>query len=97
MIAASNTLLSILCIVVTAYWIILLVKVVLSWAMLFGFRPPLSGPVRALIDLLDDVTEPVLKPLRTLIPPVRAGGMGLDLSVVVAFVILIVLQQVVCR
>jgi YggT family protein len=97
MIAASNTLLSILCIVITVYWIILLVKVVLSWAMLFGFRPPLSGPLRALIDLLDDVTEPVLKPLRALIPPVRAGGMGLDLSVVVAFVILIVLQQVVCR
>ena len=97
MIAASNALLSILCIVVTVYWIILLVKVVLSWAMLFGFRPPLSGPFRALIDLLDDVTEPVLRPLRNLIPPVRAGGMGLDLSIVVAFVILIVLQQVVCR
>lgn len=97
MIAASSALLSVLCIVITVYWVILLVRVILSWAMLFGFRPPLSGPLRAVIDLLDDVTEPVLKPLRSLIPPVRAGGMGLDLSIVVAFVILIVLQQVVCR
>lgn len=97
MIAASSALLSVLCIVITVYWVILLARVILSWAMLFGFRPPLSGPLRAIIDLLDDVTEPVLKPLRGLIPPVRAGGMGLDLSIVVAFVILIVLQQVVCR
>ncbi len=97
MIAASSALLSILCIVITVYWVILLARVILSWAMLFGFRPPLSGPLRAIIDLLDDVTEPVLKPLRGLIPPMRAGGMGLDLSIVVAFVILIVLQQIVCR
>jgi YggT family protein len=97
MIAASSALLSVLCIVITVYWVILLARVILSWALLFGFRPPLSGPLRAIIDLLDDVTEPVLKPLRSLIPPVRAGGMGLDLSIVVAFVILIVLQQVVCR
>ncbi len=97
MIAASSALLSVLCIVITVYWVILLARVILSWALLFGFRPPLSGPFRAIIDLLDDVTEPVLKPLRSLIPPVRAGGMGLDLSIVVAFVILIVLQQVVCR
>ena len=43
--------------------------------------------------IVEDVTEPVLKPLRALIPPVRAGGMGLDLSMIVAFVILFVLRQ----
>jgi YggT family protein len=44
------------------------------------------------LDVLDDVTEPVLRPLRALIPPIRAGGMGLDLSIIVAFVILAVLR-----
>jgi YggT family protein len=92
MIAAESVVLDVLCVVITVYTIILLVKVLVSWALMFGFRPPISGPFRWIIDLLDDVTEPVLRPLRALIPPVRAGGMGLDLSVIVAFVILAVLR-----
>jgi YggT family protein len=92
MIAADSALLTVLCIVLTAYTFILLIMVILSWAVAFGFRPPLSGPGRTLLDLLDDVTQPVLRPLRALIPPVRAGGMGFDVSVIVAFVILAVLR-----
>jgi YggT family protein len=84
--------LSVLCVLITVYTIILFVKVIASWAVLFGVRPPIAGPMRWAFELLDDVTEPVLRPLRALIPPVRAGGVGLDLSVIVAFVILAVLR-----
>jgi YggT family protein len=92
MIAAANALLDVLCIILTIYTVILFVRVILSWAELLGFRRPYSGPIRALLDLMDDVTEPVLRPLRRLIPPLRAGAVGLDLSVLVAFVILAVLH-----
>jgi YggT family protein len=92
----SNPAIDIVCILLTIFWVILLIRVIVSWAYLFGFRPPLYGPIRKALDLLDAVTEPVLRPLRQLIPPVRAGGMGLDLSVIVAFVILIVLQRALC-
>jgi YggT family protein len=92
MTAADNAALNVLCVVVTVYTIILFVKVIVSWVVLFGVRPPISGPLRWVFDLLDDVTEPILRPLRALIPPVRAGGVGLDLSVIVAFVILAVLR-----
>jgi YggT family protein len=92
MIAAQSALLTVLCLVVTVYTIVLFVKVLVSWAFLFGFRPPYSGPLRWILDLLDDVTEPVLRPLRAVIPPVRAGGVGLDISIIVAFVILAVLR-----
>jgi YggT family protein len=88
--------LDLVCIILTVFWILLLVRVIVSWAYLFGFRPPMYGPVRKILDLLQAVTEPVLRPLRALIPPVRAGGMGLDLSILVAFVILIVLRQALC-
>jgi YggT family protein len=84
---------SIVCLVLSAFTFILFVRVIVSWAYLFGFRPPISGAFRKALDLLDDVTEPVLRPLRALIPPVRAGGMGLDLSVLIAFVILFVLRS----
>jgi YggT family protein len=82
----------IVCVVLTAYTIILFIRVLVSWAYLFGFRPPYSGPLRTVLDLLEDVTEPVLRPLRALIPPIRAGGVGLDLSIIIAFVILAVLR-----
>jgi YggT family protein len=92
----TNVGLDIVCIVLTIFWILLLVRVIVSWAYLFGFRPPMYGPFRKVLDLLQAVTEPVLRPLRALIPPLRAGGMGLDLSILVAFVILIVLRQALC-
>jgi YggT family protein len=93
MTAAENALLNILCVALTVYTILLFVRVIISWATMFGFRPPYSGPFRTVLDLLEDVTEPVLRPLRALIPPIRAGGVGLDLSIIIAFVILAVLRQ----
>ena len=93
LVSANNAVISILCVVLNIYTIVLFIRVVVSWAYLFGFRPPYTGPVRTVLDLLEDVTEPVLTPLRAVIPPVRAGGMGLDLSMIVAFVILFVLRQ----
>jgi len=89
----SNPALDILCIVLTIYWIVLFARVIVSWASVFGMRPPVAGPLRTILDLLEDVTEPVLRPLRAVIPMVRAGGMGLDLSILVAFVILAVLRM----
>jgi len=89
---AKSALMDIVCVVLTVYTFILFIRVLVSWAFLFGFRPPYSGPLRTVLDLLDDVTEPVLRPLRALIPPIRAGGVGLDLSIIIAFVILAVLR-----
>ena len=92
MTVAQSAVMDIVCVVLTAYTIILFIRVLVSWAFLFGFRPPYSGPLRTALDLLDDVTEPVLRPLRALIPPIRAGGVGLDLSIIIAFVILAVVR-----
>jgi len=92
MICASNQTLGVICVVLTIYTLVLFVRVILSWALVLGFRPPISGPFRTVVDAVDGVTEPVLKPLRALIPPVRAGGIGLDLSIIIAFVILFVLR-----
>lgn len=93
MIAAANPLLRLLCVALTVAWIVLLVRVVLSWLELAGLRPPATGPLRSAYDLLFDVTDPVLAPLRRIVPPT---GM-FDLSVVVAFLIIFVLQTAFCR
>jgi YggT family protein len=33
------------------------------------------------------VTEPVLRPIRRILPPVRAGGMAIDLSILVVILV----------
>jgi YggT family protein len=97
MFAAVNAFQRLFCIALSVYTLILLVKVVLSWLPLLGVRMPISGPARTAIDLVDDVTEPVLRPLRGAIAPVRIGAVGLDLSVMILFVILLVLWTAFCQ
>jgi YggT family protein len=92
MIAQRSALVDLVCVVITVFTILLFVRVLVSWAFVFGFRPPISGPWRKLLDLLDDVTEPVLRPLRAMIPPIRAGAVGIDLSIIIAFVVLAVIR-----
>jgi YggT family protein len=93
MISAGNPIGRLVCIALSVFWIILLIRVIVSWIELAGWRPPLTGPLRTLFELLFDVTEPVLRPIRRILPP--AGP--LDLSVIVAFLIIFVLQNAICR
>ena len=74
--------LHILAYVVEAYVIVLIGRALLSW---LPARPGtlLFRVVRA----LDSITEPVLRPIRRILPPVRAGGMGIDLSIIVVVVV----------
>lgn len=92
MIGAANPFLRLVCVALTIYSLILLVRVILSWIELAGVRPPVAGPLRSAYELLFDVTDPVLIPLRRIVPP--AGP--LDLSVLVAFIIIFVLQSALC-
>ncbi len=41
-----------------------------------------------------DVCEPFLRVFRGLLPAVRLGGMGLDLSPIIAFIVLIIVERV---
>ncbi len=63
---------------VELYVIILIVRALLSW---FPTTPDtmLAKVTRA----MDAITEPVLRPIRRVLPPLRAGGMGIDLSILV--------------
>jgi YggT family protein len=79
---------TLLCSVLWVATLLLLLRVVLSWLEFFGVRRPIVGPLRSAWDLLFTLTEPILRPLRKIIPP---AGM-FDISVVVAFVIIFVLR-----
>jgi YggT family protein len=81
-----------ICLALFVFMLLLLVRVILSWMQFAGWRPPIGGPLRAGFDVVTDVTEPPLRLLRRVVPP--AGV--LDLSVLVAFVVILVLRRVFC-
>ncbi len=90
-VAPDNAVTRIICVAITIYWFILFARIIWSW-----FPVPYAGPGKTLHTLLMDLTDPVLRPLSKLLPPIRAGAVGLDLSPIIAFVILMVLRTAIC-
>ena len=70
------------------YFYVLLARLILSWFP----NPPEA--LRPLYGFLFTITDPPLRLVRPLIPPVRMGGMALDLSPILILVLLQVLIAV---
>jgi YggT family protein len=67
---------------IEAYVIVLIARALLSWF------PAAPGSVLAkVVQVLDAVTEPVLRPIRRLLPPIGVGGMGVDLSILIVVIV----------
>jgi YggT family protein len=64
----------------------LLARAVLSWF------PPSGGIMDTIRGVLFTITEPVLAPVRGLLPPVQIGGMGLDLSFMIVFFAIVIIR-----
>ncbi len=76
----------VLCAIITTYLIILFARAIISWI------PPSPGMLATISRVLYDVTEPVLAPLRRIIPP--AGV--IDLSFLVLIIGLTILRGAIC-
>ncbi len=85
-----------ICTLLSLAWLSLLAWIILSYVVNFG-RLPWGHPIRRIYDAMSNVINPILMPIRRVMPPLRAGGMGLDLSPMVLFLIIIVLQNILCR
>ena len=84
-----------ICLILTlAYWA-LIVWVVLSWVVGAG-RLPWGHPVTKIYESINRVLQPVLRPLRSALPPIRFGGVALDLSPLFLIIGLIILRSIAC-
>ena len=79
----------IFCTVISLYLIVLFARIVLSW---FPISP--GGTMAQIFSFLYTITEPVLGPIRRVIPPVGMGGMGLDLSPIIVIFGIYILQSI---
>lgn len=82
---------SFICTILTLYLLILLVRIAASW-----FPSPTSPMGERVVSVLWALTEPALRPFRSLFPPVRMGGMALDLSALAPFIIITILRGIFC-
>jgi YggT family protein len=73
------------------YLILILIRVLLSWIPRMPYNPVLN----ALVTFIHDVTDPYLGLFRRILPPVGGGGFALDLSPIVAILVLVVVRAIV--
>lgn len=53
--------------------------------------------LRPAVNFVYDICEPFLRIFRGMLPAIRLGGMGLDLSPLIAFLVLLILESVLQR
>jgi len=65
------------------FWIII-IQIVLSWLFVFNVLNTNSGGLRAFVQALDRITEPMYRPLRRLLPDFG----GIDFSPMVVLILI---------
>lgn len=79
------------CRLLEAYTIVLFARIIMSW---FPISP--GSSMSSVYGFLYRITEPVLGPIRRIIPPIGMGGMGLDLSPLIVFFAISLILRAIC-
>ncbi len=89
------TLASLLASALIVFLILLIFRLIMEYVFMFArsWRP--SGVVAVALELCYSVTDPPLKALRRVIPPLRIGRASIDLSFLVLFIVVQILIGVV--
>jgi YggT family protein len=77
------------------FWLMLTARIVVELVRVFArdWRP--AGGVAIALESIYTVTDPPVRLLRRVIPTVRIGGVGLDLSIMVLLLVVFILMQLV--
>jgi YggT family protein len=73
------------------YLILIFIRVLLSWVP----RMPYNPYLRVVVGFVEETTNPYLNLFRRFIPPLGGRGLALDLSPIVAIIVLLVVQGLV--
>ena len=75
------------------FWLFLTARVVVELVRAFSreWRP--AGGVAVTLETIYTVTDPPVRLVRRLIPMVRIGGVGLDLSIMVLLLVVFILMR----
>lgn len=89
-----HTLAAVAVYVLYAFLGLLFARFIIDWVMVFArsWRP--TGLVAALFELVYSATDPPLRLLRRVIPPLRLGSFALDVAFLLLFIVCYVLIDV---
>ena len=88
-----SALLSTLSLILSLVWWVFLVMIIMSWLISFNVINTRNQFVAGLWRAINQVTEPIIRPIRRVIPPMG----GLDLSPIIVFIIIFFLQQLIAN
>ena len=77
--------------VIWLYYWVLIISAVLSWLFAFRVLNTYNHTVRSIADLFWHLTEPVLRPIRRILPNLG----GIDISPIVAILLLIFIDRLI--
>ena len=75
-----------ICLLLNLYWFVILARMIMSW-----IRITPGTPVASIYSVIFSITEPVLGPLRRMIPPVRMGMGAIDVSPIIVIVVIVLI------
>jgi len=84
--------LGLICGLLSIYVLVIFARIILDW-----IQVPSDHPVGAIRNALAVVVDPLLRPLRGVIPPVRIGPGALDFSPLILIVAVTILRSILCR
>ena len=90
----TNGLWSIVYFVLLVFFLLLIARFVVDWVMVFARRWRPTGLVAVGLEVVYSATDPPLKALRRVIPPLRLGNVSLDLGFMVLMFVVIILMNV---
>ena len=76
---------------ITIYILVLIISALLSWFPTTSS----SGGLATTKRILAQMTEPLLRPLRQIVPRPNIGGVGVDFSVLVAVILLEIIVNII--
>ncbi|MFC5993360.1 YggT family protein [Pseudonocardia hispaniensis] len=76
------------------FWLLLMARIVVELVRSFAHQWVPSGHSAVALEVIFTVTDPPVKLLRRVIPVVRIGGVGLDLSIMVLLLVVFILMSV---
>ncbi|MDP3969560.1 MAG: YggT family protein [Nocardioides sp.] len=80
--------------VLWTFMVLLIIRLVVDWIQVFARSWQPSGPVLVVLEVVFSITDPPIKALRRVIPPLRLGNIALDLSFILVFIVVLLLRAV---
>ena len=85
----------ILCRLIQIYLFVVVLRIILGMIIEFG-QIPWGHPVRRIGDVLGKAVDPVLAPIRRVVPALPLGSVNLDLSPLILLFGLSIIQGIIC-